>query len=619
MELKQHFKYWLTCLSIITLVACGGGGGGGGSGSATSLTGTTAVGAPLPYATVTLKDATGKTLTTTADIEGVYTFSDVSGTTAPLMLQATGTAGGTSYTLHSVLTTVPATGVSGVVNITPVTEAITAQALGDDPATVFADKDKIKTIDPIYLALAKARLNAALKDVLSALGQDSSKVDLFTTQFTANGTGLDKLLDLVALNSEATGTGTREIKITDKNTQTTTAIAANVDPSLVTAIDKPAAIDLDTSGIKTLLTQFNVLTVSADNINSDAMKDLFDADYLQEGLNSTQQITSIAANAVGAQFSDYVLNGCDKDTQVCQGQAALKVNGAVETFQLPVKKGADGKWRAYGEQSPFRFEFKPIAFQKNFVGTNAPPSTVDTAVNFWFPGKTGNDSERTYKSAKLYISTTGKSPSAGWGTPFIQLNEKSACSSYDWLPIDVSTDSYNTTNCSNFKVIASGDSIISNFNAAQANGQAWFKLVAYPNADYSGTPKEYVSRATQQMFNTTTATAAIKASGLGIATDELNTNSVSFTGKPNSVNIRTSTLNSSYSGNTSWNGFTNVATLNGKATVAAAKTLCGSSDSCANTYGSNAKINFIHLGTYDRQGRGVWMQWSVATSPGLAQ
>ena len=107
-----------------------------------------------------------ETLTQTAGADGTYTFADVSGLTAPLMLQATGTAGGTNYTLHSVLETAPASGVSGIINVSPQTDAATAQALGAEPATVFADAAQIKTIDATKLADAKARLNAALADVL---------------------------------------------------------------------------------------------------------------------------------------------------------------------------------------------------------------------------------------------------------------------------------------------------------------------------------------------------------------------------------------------------------------------------------------------------------------------
>lgn len=601
--MKQLLTHALAATAIAALTACGGGGGGS---SVSSLTGTAAVGAPLPNASVTLKDANGKTLTQIADANGVYTFADVSGMTAPLMLQATGTAGGTSYTLHSLLEKVPEAGVTGVINVTPATEAATAQAVSDNPATVFADPTKIKAMDATKLADAKARLNAALKDVLTALGQDPTKVDLFTTKFSADNTGLDKLLDLVQVSS-STGANGQDIKITDKNTLVTTTVGSSTLTSQVVPIAKPddSTIKLDTSGIKTTLAAFNKLTGTAADIQSAAMKDLFDPDFLEEGQTREDLIADIAQNAVGMTFTDYVLNGCDGTTKVCQGQATSKfTDGTTDVFALPVKQGSDGKWRAYGEQAPFKFETKPVVQQHNYVGSNTTLASLMTGFNFYFPGTKGNSGTRVYKSAKLYISLDGGTT---W-TLSASLKENANCTG-DWLPLEATAA--NQTSCGNF-VTVSDETKINNSNAAQEAGKKWFKIVAYANDDYTGTSVEYKNRSRKQLFTQETGAAAVAASGLGITSSELGSSSVSFTGKPNNVSIVVKNT-SGNSGYTNWEG-SSLQKLSSKATTAAALALCGASTSCNALYGSGATITQINLGGYDPQGRGVWVQWATGST-----
>ncbi len=135
-----------------------------------SLAGTAAVGAPLAGAEVTLKDANGKTLSVTADANGSFVFSDISGVVAPAMLKATGTAGGETYTLYSLASTLPDKGASGVVNVTPVTDGGVGQALGTlSPEDAFNSATAIKTIDLGKLAQVKTELVEAVKEVLTGL------------------------------------------------------------------------------------------------------------------------------------------------------------------------------------------------------------------------------------------------------------------------------------------------------------------------------------------------------------------------------------------------------------------------------------------------------------------
>ena len=409
----------LSLMASATLIACGGGGSGPTGATTPSLSGTAAVGAPLPNAKVTLKGASGTPLETTTNALGEYKFPDVSSLTAPLMLQAKGNAGGTDYTLHSLLPTAPAAGVNGVLNATPATQAVVAQATGQDPATVFADSTKIKLIDSKKLQDAKARLMAALAEVLKALGQTSTSVDLFTTKFAVNDGGLNKLFDLIAFQATAiSGAGTsppeQSMTVSYKDTNTTVP-PITIDPTISAISVAPmvaptqAALDLNTASIQALVDAFNTNFATLAGIQSPAMADLFDRDYLNSGADKTTQLTRFNnPTNVGITLSSYVLQGCDGESKICKVDLTSKsktVGG--NKFNLPVKQGADGKWRAYGNQIPFEFDFKPTV-QANYSGsTNGVPTLIggtQTNFNFWFTGYIGTATTRTYNSAKLFTS-----------------------------------------------------------------------------------------------------------------------------------------------------------------------------------------------------------------------
>lgn len=121
----------------LVLAGCGGGGSGGVSSEVVS--GTAAVGAPLS-GQVSLKDSSTPALQKSAIIasDGSYAI-DVTGMKAPFVLQATGSADGEQYKLHSF-----AKG-AGTCNITPLTNAIVAGAASDG-VSATAGSALLKTV-----------------------------------------------------------------------------------------------------------------------------------------------------------------------------------------------------------------------------------------------------------------------------------------------------------------------------------------------------------------------------------------------------------------------------------------------------------------------------------------
>jgi hypothetical protein len=132
-------------------------------------------------------------LTKTINEDGSFSF-DVSGLTPPFLLKATGTVGSTAYTLHSF-----ANG-AGTANVNPFANLVVAMASGGlDPATIYAAPSAgiMQTIT--------GKLSATITDVQTKLQillalYDAAKIDPVASNFTANHTGLDEVLDMVSVD-----------------------------------------------------------------------------------------------------------------------------------------------------------------------------------------------------------------------------------------------------------------------------------------------------------------------------------------------------------------------------------------------------------------------------------
>jgi hypothetical protein len=178
-------------LLIGLLAGCGSGGSGGdGSGSPPGgsgniVSGTAATGDPIAFGTVTLKDSLGTTRSIVTDENGNYSL-DASGYNHPFILRAAPKAAG-SVPLYSFADK------PGITNITPLTDLVLYEALGrSDVGTVFDSGDLSKlTISAVSGAESMVRSNIVPQLTANGL---SPETDLFRTPFTANGTGLDAVI-----------------------------------------------------------------------------------------------------------------------------------------------------------------------------------------------------------------------------------------------------------------------------------------------------------------------------------------------------------------------------------------------------------------------------------------
>lgn len=184
----------LAMIFCLSLVGCGGGGGSNGNPGAGSqpvtLSGVAAAGAPIA-GIVNVKGANGATASSPVGSDGTYSL-DVTDLTAPYILFAEGTVNGKSIKIFS------AGVAAGTINITPITDFILRNAVAGSAEAAF-DNWITTQVSATALTTAEAGAQAQLTPLLNAAGV-SADVDLFTTPFSADHTGLDAVLDSITIS-----------------------------------------------------------------------------------------------------------------------------------------------------------------------------------------------------------------------------------------------------------------------------------------------------------------------------------------------------------------------------------------------------------------------------------
>lgn len=284
---------WLFAASLSTLLAaCGGSGGGSTTATnptpnvsqSTTVSGTAAAGAALS-GVVEVKGANGKSVTAPIDANGHFSV-DTTGLTAPMILQARGVAGGHAYVLSSVATQGD---LGGTVNITPLTDLVVGNVVGDDSAAFFASPDFSRLVaDAIKSAVTQ--LISRLGPLLTASGLPSDE-DVLHAPFTADHSGMDSLLDLIEVKVDASAnTATISYRLGGAVTPITDDFS---NPADNTVLDVPSdtATSIDALGaIATRIRDFNALF--ANGIPTSAQVGAyFDAGFLMSGTDKAAIIT----------------------------------------------------------------------------------------------------------------------------------------------------------------------------------------------------------------------------------------------------------------------------------------------------------------------------------------
>jgi hypothetical protein len=317
------FKFLLAILASIAVAGCGGGGGGGGTTpppSAVKINGMAASGAPIA-GSVVAKDSLGATFgPATIAADGSYSLTVTSGT-APFILQATGSVGGTAVEVYS---TAPDTTAANV-NITPLTNVMVAQATGASPAALYSSCSSSSTCaapSKAKVDLAVKQVQALLQTLLTQFGITGT-VNVLTDAIVAGPvTGqskIDIMLDAVSIlpasavpasfvvtPNPVTGLPATTTLIAipaapSGGVSTVATTALTVNPSLTPTVVITATTSL--ASLPAIQLQFDALSslyaTAQPAANNTTLLALFDTAWLDWGVNKTTFISNITSATFG--------------------------------------------------------------------------------------------------------------------------------------------------------------------------------------------------------------------------------------------------------------------------------------------------------------------------------
>lgn len=354
-------RYFLLLISFLILTACGGGGGGS---SSTTLKGTVATGAPLGLGTVTILDSTGKTVTTSTDSDGLYSV-DIASLTAPMILKFNGySALGAPLTLYSVIEN-KTDGTSNIANITPITDAMLALISGQSGTSFFESPDFAK-INSSSISQTNTLLLNNISPLLVATST-ASNFDFIKSEFTANKSGFDMVLELIQANtmpSKSIGASNSvmisgklasgSIELTPPSGGLSSGGSASVNGSIKSNSQMPVGINF--GKIDTLIANVNTIIASNSSMVS-RLEALTDDNFRHDG----ELKNSIWTGAISNGFTSLILSkgsiiGCNFNTPfICDVSFLAKSNTASVTpfkFNIPLIY-KNGSWYFYGNQNKF--------------------------------------------------------------------------------------------------------------------------------------------------------------------------------------------------------------------------------------------------------------------------
>lgn len=362
------------------LAGCGGGSGDAGSATVTppttppvtatsTVTGTAATGAPIAGAVVTLKDSANKSATATTSSTGAFSL-DTSGLTPPFLLQVT-TPGGTR--LLSVSTSANPTATLNITQLTDLVVRSWYDVQGQSGDTAFTNPATLPPPSPQQVQSIAQFLLGLLQLAITANGAPiTDPLDLIAKPFTANGSGIDKLLDNTHVTLAATtaqvvlgaGGATQTTTLTfaaststmsassstTAGSVTTTSTASNVVPVQSAQVQALDAINASLAGLAAAVNNRGAALVAAD------LEPFFAADLLNEGLNRSQFLAGLVPEMRQLQNVSLKVDQLRAlDATAGTAQAIVRFTATQggssstqrETFFF--HRGSDGTWRFAGD------------------------------------------------------------------------------------------------------------------------------------------------------------------------------------------------------------------------------------------------------------------------------
>lgn len=383
------------------LAACGGGNSSGASGSGgststsppaatvqTTVSGIAASGKPIAGATVTVKDASGNSATGTTAADGTFKVTSTTKFTPPLLVQVGQGAGAALYSVSadSNLTT--------TINVTPLTDLVVRSYYDAQGVTADTAFGALAANPPPTASTVQILGNAVQGTVqlwLINAGVATANFNLISTPFTADSTGIDKVLDETTVNSTSgkititdgtttqtstltAASGTVTIATSTTNTATNTASQSQQTVAVPTSSTQQTDLGNALAGVKTLFT--NLISTASTKGATLATADVspfIDTAFLSQGQNASAYATNIVnflstlPAGVKLSFSGFVRVNRFADTSATQQTLNVTVD-LLETLAngstvhnyidnsddvgsgMVYRLQSDGSWRLYGDQ-----------------------------------------------------------------------------------------------------------------------------------------------------------------------------------------------------------------------------------------------------------------------------
>ncbi len=370
----------------------------------TTVTGTAAMGAPLAGVTVTLEAASGttsRTAVTAAD--GTFTL-DSTGMTPPFLLSVTPNSGAPLYSVSA------DSNPTATINLTPLTDLairswFAAQGVSIDSA--FAAPSTAPPPSPTQLQPVLVFVQNQMQLWLTQQSLAAS-FNLISTPFAADGTGLDKVLDLTTVTNTSNGT---TIKVTDGTTTRNTALTYTPGSDSVTATTtttsgtssststSTTALPVSTpqaTALAAILAQTTALSqvfaAKGAQVAATDLEPFMSSNLMFEGLNQSQFAAELVTFARGNTASITATNMNSLDT--VNGKASTHMVFYLGQSQLSADMNwilTSGTWLLDGDERPAGVDLNSeynVAQQGTilspqsgvFADVKAPPGLVTAAA-----------------------------------------------------------------------------------------------------------------------------------------------------------------------------------------------------------------------------------------------
>ncbi len=309
-------QVWFFFFLALILVGCSGGISSPvttmcSTCAANTLTGQTSSGAILTGEIVSVYDSTGTEAVGNVNSAGIYTIN-VKGLTPPFIVRIEGFVNGNPVVLHS-----PALASDvgrNSVSVTPLTELMLL-ALGIEfegqikAGTVYYDRINTATV-----ISAESLVKTFVKDVLVAAGVTGT-VDLRTTEFTPNHTGLDKSLDMLQL---VIASPNYQISTIFSNTPVVVNLSsafASISPLVIPA-DGTSKVTAALTAASEFQTQLDLVSAELKGAATVAanLSGFFTTDFFHTGLNASDFITTVLSQEDPPNKGGFTLKGAKLDS-----------------------------------------------------------------------------------------------------------------------------------------------------------------------------------------------------------------------------------------------------------------------------------------------------------------